>query len=59
MTQNVAVITGSHKGLGYAIARRLAQQENMQVILTSRQTQDGLAAQQRLSWMDANRYGWL
>lgn len=49
MTQNVAVITGSHKGLGYAIARRLAQQENMQVILTSRQEQDGLAAQQRLS----------
>lgn len=49
MTQKVAVITGSHKGLGYAIARRLAQQENMQVILTSRQEQDGLAAQQRLA----------
>jgi len=49
MTQKVAVITGSHKGLGYAIARQLAQQENIQVVLTSRQEQDGLAAQQRLS----------
>jgi NAD(P)-dependent dehydrogenase (short-subunit alcohol dehydrogenase family) len=49
MMQKVAVITGSHKGLGYAIARQLAQQENIQVVLTSRQEQDGLAAQQRLS----------
>ena len=48
MTQKIAVITGSHKGLGYAIARQLAQQENMRVVLTSRQEQDGLAAQQRL-----------
>jgi NAD(P)-dependent dehydrogenase (short-subunit alcohol dehydrogenase family) len=48
MTQRVAVITGSHKGLGYAIARQLAQQENIRVVLTSRQEQDGLAAQQRL-----------
>lgn len=49
MAQKVAVITSSHKGLGYAIARQLAQQENIQVVLTSRQEQDGLAAQQRLS----------
>lgn len=49
MTQKVAVITGSHKGLGYAIARKLAQKEDIQVVLTSRQEQDGLAAQQRLS----------
>jgi NAD(P)-dependent dehydrogenase (short-subunit alcohol dehydrogenase family) len=49
MTQKVAVITGSHKGLGYAIARKLAQQKNIRVVLTSRQEQDGLAAQQRLS----------
>jgi NAD(P)-dependent dehydrogenase (short-subunit alcohol dehydrogenase family) len=49
MTQKVAVITGSHKGLGYAIARKLAQQENIRVVLTSRQEQDGLAAQQRLA----------
>ncbi|MBE9212208.1 SDR family oxidoreductase [Plectonema cf. radiosum LEGE 06105] len=48
MTQKVAVITGSHKGLGYAIARKLAQQENIRVVLTSRQQQDGLSAQQRL-----------
>jgi NAD(P)-dependent dehydrogenase (short-subunit alcohol dehydrogenase family) len=49
MTQKIAVITGSHKGLGYAIARQLAQQETIRVVLTSRQEQDGLAAQQRLS----------
>jgi len=49
MSQRVAVITGSHKGLGYAIARKLAQQGNIQVVLTSRREQDGLAAQQRLA----------
>ncbi|HEY9631124.1 MAG TPA: SDR family oxidoreductase [Coleofasciculaceae cyanobacterium] len=49
MTQRVAVITGSHKGLGYAIARQLAQHEGTQVVLTSRKPQDGLTAQQRLS----------
>jgi NAD(P)-dependent dehydrogenase (short-subunit alcohol dehydrogenase family) len=45
MAQKVAVITGSHKGLGYAIARRLAHQDNIQLVLTSRREQDGLAAQ--------------
>lgn len=49
MTQKVAVITGSHKGLGYAIARKLAQQENIRVVVTSRQQEDGITAQQRLS----------
>jgi NAD(P)-dependent dehydrogenase (short-subunit alcohol dehydrogenase family) len=49
MTQRVAVITGSHKGLGYAIARQLAQKEDVRVVLTSRKEQDGLTAQQRLS----------
>jgi short-subunit dehydrogenase len=47
--QKIAVITGSHKGLGYAIARQLAQKEDIRVILTSRKEQDGLTAQQRLS----------
>lgn len=49
MVQKVAVVTGSHKGLGYAIARQLAQKEDIQVVLTSRREQEGLAAQQRLS----------
>ncbi|PZO39375.1 MAG: short-chain dehydrogenase [Pseudanabaena frigida] len=49
MTKKVAVITGSHKGLGYAIARQLAQKEDIQVIVTSRNPQDGLNAQQRLA----------
>jgi NAD(P)-dependent dehydrogenase (short-subunit alcohol dehydrogenase family) len=49
MMQKIAVITGSHKGLGYEITRQLAQKENIQVVLTSRKEQDGLTAQQRLS----------
>jgi NAD(P)-dependent dehydrogenase (short-subunit alcohol dehydrogenase family) len=49
MTRKVAVITGSHKGLGFAIARKLAQVENLQVVVTSRQEQDGMHAQQRLA----------
>ncbi|PZU95774.1 MAG: short-chain dehydrogenase [Pseudanabaena sp.] len=49
MTKKVAVITGSHKGLGYAIARQLAQKEDIQVIITSRNLQDGISAQQRLA----------
>lgn len=47
--QKIAVITGSHRGLGYAIARRLAQQAEIRVVLTSRSEQDGQAAQQRLA----------
>ncbi|RUS99055.1 short-chain dehydrogenase [Trichormus variabilis SAG 1403-4b] len=46
--QKIAVITGSHKGLGYAIARKLAQKDDIQVVLTSRKEQDGLAAQKQL-----------
>lgn len=49
MTKKVAVITGSHKGLGYAIARQLAQKEDIQVVITSRNLQDGITAQQRLA----------
>ncbi|HAA29405.1 MAG TPA: short-chain dehydrogenase [Cyanobacteria bacterium UBA8553] len=48
-SQKIAVVTGSHKGLGYAIARQLTQQENTKAILTSRKEQDGFAAQQRLA----------
>ena len=44
-----AVITGSHKGLGYAIARQLAQHSDISVIITSRKEADGLAAQRLLS----------
>lgn len=46
--QRIAVVTGSNKGLGYAIARKLAQVEGVRVVLTSRNEQDGLAAQSRL-----------
>ena len=49
MSQKIALVTGSHKGLGYAIARKLAQQDGIQVVVTSRKESDGLAAQQRLA----------
>jgi len=47
--QKVAVITGSHRGLGYAIARQLAQIDEIRVVLTSRREEDGVTAQQRLA----------
>lgn len=48
-SQKIAVITGSSKGLGYAIARQLAQKDDIRVVLTSRNEPEGLAAQQRLT----------
>jgi NAD(P)-dependent dehydrogenase (short-subunit alcohol dehydrogenase family) len=44
----VAVVTGSNRGLGYAISRKLSQ-IGIQVVLTSRNETDGLAAKQQLS----------
>ncbi|MEM7712621.1 MAG: SDR family NAD(P)-dependent oxidoreductase [Cyanobacteria bacterium P01_A01_bin.68] len=46
--RKIAVITGSHKGLGLAIARKLALIENILVIITSRKESDGQATQQSL-----------
>ena len=43
--KKVAVITGSHKGLGLEIARKLAQKDDIWVIITSRQESDGQAAE--------------
>ncbi|MDJ0635971.1 MAG: SDR family oxidoreductase [Xenococcaceae cyanobacterium MO_188.B29] len=50
MTNNrkVAVITGSHKGLGLAIARKLAQKDDILVIITSRKESDSKATKQKL-----------
>ena len=47
--QKIAVITGSYKGLGLAIARQLAQQEDIRVIITSCKQADSQATQQQLS----------
>ncbi|MBW4645690.1 MAG: SDR family oxidoreductase [Goleter apudmare HA4340-LM2] len=44
----IAVVTGSNRGLGYAISRKLSQIGN-KVILTSRNQTDGLAAKEQLS----------
>lgn len=49
MQQKVAVVTGSSKGLGYAIARKLGQTEGIRVVVTSRNEQQGLTAQERLA----------
>lgn len=49
ISEKIAVVTGSNKGLGYAIARKLAQQEGIRVILTSRKEEEGIAAQQKLA----------
>lgn len=49
LSNKIAVVTGSNKGLGYAIARQLAQQEGIRVILTSRKEADGQAAQETLA----------
>ncbi|VEP17599.1 Short-chain dehydrogenase/reductase SDR [Hyella patelloides LEGE 07179] len=50
MTTNrkVAVITGSHKGLGIAIARKLALLDDVWVIITSRKESDSKATEQKL-----------
>ncbi|MBD3887221.1 SDR family oxidoreductase [Phormidium tenue FACHB-886] len=44
----IAVVTGSNRGLGYAIARKLGQQPDIKVIITSRREAEGLAAKEQL-----------
>ncbi|MCJ8282372.1 MAG: SDR family NAD(P)-dependent oxidoreductase [Rivularia sp. ALOHA_DT_140] len=44
----IAVITGSHKGLGLAIARKLALEKDILVIISSRKESDGQTTQQKL-----------
>lgn len=45
----IAVVTGSNRGLGYAIAKKLGQLPGIQVILTSRSEAEGRAAQEKLA----------
>ncbi|MBD2102828.1 SDR family oxidoreductase [Leptolyngbya sp. FACHB-261] len=44
----IAVVTGSNRGLGYAIARKLGHQQDIRVIITSRREAEGLAAKEQL-----------
>ncbi|MBD2060651.1 SDR family NAD(P)-dependent oxidoreductase [Oculatella sp. FACHB-28] len=44
----IAVVTGSNRGLGYAIARKLGQKPDIKVIITSRRKTEGLAAKDQL-----------
>ena len=46
--KRVAVVTGSHKGLGLEIATKLAKVEDIQVIISSRGESEGLEAQKKL-----------
>ncbi|WP_017651881.1 SDR family oxidoreductase [Fortiea contorta] len=46
--KQIAVVTGSNRGLGYAISRKLAQ-IGVHVILTSRNQADGIAAKEQLA----------
>jgi NAD(P)-dependent dehydrogenase (short-subunit alcohol dehydrogenase family) len=48
MEKRVAVVTGSHKGLGFEIVRKLAKTEGIQAIVTSR-GEEGLEAQNKLA----------
>ncbi|MHC0061364.1 SDR family NAD(P)-dependent oxidoreductase [Nostoc sp. UIC 10890] len=43
--KKIAVVTGSNRGLGYAIARKLSQ-IGIHVVLTSRNQTDGLAVKE-------------
>ena len=46
--QKIAVITGSYKGLGLAIARKLAELVQIKVIITFRKETDSQATKQKL-----------
>ena len=48
-SEKIAVVTGSNRGLGFAISSQLAQHNGIRVILTSRKEADGLAAKQQLA----------
>ncbi len=45
----IAVVTGSNRGLGYAIAKKLGQIQGIKVVLTSRGEAEGRAAQEKLA----------
>ena len=47
--KRVAVVTGSYKGLGFEIARKLAKLDNIQVIISGRDKAKGLEAREKLA----------
>lgn len=47
--KRVAVITGSHRGLGLEIAKKLAKADDIQVIISSRGEPEGLETQSKLA----------
>ncbi len=49
LMKKIALVTGSYKGLGLAITRRLSSLPDMSVIITSRREAEGLAAKEALA----------
>ncbi|MGJ3246784.1 MAG: SDR family oxidoreductase [Elainellaceae cyanobacterium] len=49
LQKKIAVVSGSNRGLGYAISQKLAQQDDIRVVLTSRNPAEGHATQQQLA----------
>lgn len=50
----IAVVTGSNRGLGYAIAKKLGQLPGIQIVSTSRSEAEGRAAQEKLAQEGVN-----
>lgn len=50
-SKKIAVVSGSHKGLGFEIARQLAEKANMHVVVTARKREDAERAKQQLTAM--------
>jgi len=48
MDKKTAIVTGANRGIGFEICRQLARQEDVQVVLTSREKHKGLEACEKL-----------
>jgi len=47
--KRIAIVTGANRGIGFEIARQLAKQPNMRVVLTARDEAKGKAAARKLN----------
>ena len=56
MEKRIAVITGSYKGLGLEIAKKLALIENIQVIISSRVSPQNFGAGRVVSYKQRKNF---